>query len=122
LQSEREAQHFLNFKASVEEGDKTLDSKQHKSPYYSIHEDIDLLEKIQDIRDELNILKSLLEDQRDVWHQAFTKPLSTKSGILGGGYLQCRRPTEVLEEIAEMDKEAERVQKAVSNVSDFSHP
>lgn len=27
----------------------------------------------------------------------------------------------MLEEIAELDKEAERVQKAVSNVSDFSH-
>jgi hypothetical protein len=61
----------------------------------------------------------LLEDQRDVWNQAFKKPHGPKSEIFGGDYLQCRRPTEVLEQIAEMDKEAERVQKAVSNVSDF---
>jgi hypothetical protein len=61
----------------------------------------------------------LLEDQRDVWNQAFKKLHSTKSETFGGSYLQCRRPTEVLEEIAELDKEAERVQKAVSNVPDF---
>ena len=102
---------------SIEEGGGTLDPDQYKkSP---ILDDINLLVEIKDIRDELNILKSLLEDQRDVWKQAFKKLRGPQSETFGGGYLQCRRPTEVLEDIAEMDKDAERVQNAVSNVSGF---
>ncbi|KAL2783079.1 hypothetical protein BJX66DRAFT_345275 [Aspergillus keveii] len=74
----------------------------------------ELLKEVKDICDELNILKSLVEDQEVVWNQAMK--------ILGGDYSNSfgnDKPLEVKREIMGMIHEAEVVQKAIDTLLDL---
>lgn len=84
---------------------------------------------IKDILDELNILKSLIKDQKKVWHEAFsefrveTKSLAKdqKKGwhdalskyMMEKDYLNSREPGEILETLEEMITDATRVERSV---------
>jgi hypothetical protein len=75
-------------------------------------DEIELLQEVKDIRDELKILKCLAEDQKRVWDEAFSD--YHWDGTDGTNYIQSRRPSEAIDDILELDKEAERIQIAVS--------
>jgi hypothetical protein len=62
---------------------------------------------VKDIRDELNILKSLLRHQKTVWDDYFR--VSAKND-------RRRSPDYALEEIEEMDRSAKRIQDSVWNM------
>lgn len=116
LQEDGELNLFQNFK-------KTLDKD------YSINEEIGYLVLIKDILDELNILKSLIKDQKKVWYEAFSeytpeiKSLSKeeKRGLhdtfskytIEKDYLNSREPGEILEMLEEMITDATRVERSV---------
>lgn len=76
------------------------------SPYASISVAAHLLEEVKDIRDELNILKSLLRHQKTVWDDLFKK---------SGKKDQRKSPDNAIDEIEEMDKSAKRIQDSVNN-------
>ena len=76
------------------------------SPYASISVAAHLLEEVKDIRDELNILKSLLRHQKTVWDDLFR--VSAKND-------RRRSPDYAMEEIEEMDRSAKRIQDSVWN-------
>lgn len=65
-----------------------------------------LLYEIKDIREELNMLKSLTETQKKVWRQALRTSLSK--------YPHLQTPRQVALEIKEVAREAESTQDAVS--------
>lgn len=116
-QSEGEARLFRQFKDKVIQDDEGHNEtrkddieQSSDNPYFHIHEETGFIHEVKDIRDELNILKSLLEDQRGVWNQAFGESTNTTAK---SNYLQSRNPAEAIEEIVEMDEDAERVQNAV---------
>ncbi|KAI9869299.1 MAG: hypothetical protein M1813_000088 [Trichoglossum hirsutum] len=122
--SDAEAKLFLEFKDRVDDSDKnqlgspkSIDLEKSDNPYYAIGEEIEKLREIKDIRDELNILKSLLEDQKDVWKQAFWDP--AEKAYVGSKYMQSGGLAEAIETIAEMDKDAERVQNSINSLLDL---
>lgn len=78
------------------------------SPYASISVAAHLLEEVKDIRDELNILKSLLRHQKTVWDDLFK--VSAKND-------RRRSPDYAMEEIEEMDRSAKRIQDSVWHMS-----
>lgn len=80
------------------------------NPYYVISEEMGLLYKIRDIRDELQILKSLAEDQETVWQQAFSFIRPQNKHNLSKFYT----PTEVKKDLAEMLSEARKIEDYVS--------
>ncbi|KAL2847200.1 hypothetical protein BJY01DRAFT_212848 [Aspergillus pseudoustus] len=85
-----------------------------ENEYLNIAPEIGLLVEIKDICDELNILKSLVEDQEDVWRQA--------SEVLGNGdraTFTHSMPSELKGYIMGMIQDAEVVQKAVYTLLDL---
>ncbi|PWY83629.1 hypothetical protein BO70DRAFT_396055 [Aspergillus heteromorphus CBS 117.55] len=83
------------------------ESDQSKTPFHDITREIKLLREVKDIRDELYILKSLVEDQSEVWKQAF------KGGAAND------QPNYLKVEIVEMAKEAADVQRAIDVLLDL---
>lgn len=93
--------------------------------YHSISKATRLLEEVKDIRDELNILGFLLEQQNDVWEMlvdgSYLKRLSkvSTSNITGSrGIDRWGGTAYMIDEINEMDKVAERIQDSV-RISSF---
>ncbi|XHG03938.1 hypothetical protein AWENTII_007222 [Aspergillus wentii] len=87
------------------------------NPYHIISAETELLDEIKDIRDELNILRTLAEDQETVWKQAFkTERLDSQSGFK---YNHLCTPTEVRREIKEMALEADMVQNSINTLLDL---
>jgi hypothetical protein len=75
-----------------------------------------LLLEIKDICDELNILKSLVEDQERVWRQA--------SEVIGGSssaFKNCL-PSQVKRDITAMIQDAEVVQKSIHTLAKAGQP
>ena len=64
------------------------------------------MKNVKDIRDELNMLKAILSHQMRVWNQLHDTG-SKKDHFRGPAYY--------LNDIKEMDSQAERIQGAVSN-------
>jgi hypothetical protein len=73
-----------------------------------IREAITHLVSIKDILDELGILKSLVKDQKKVWHDAFSEYTIEEE------YMNSREPSEILEALDEMVADATRVERSVS--------
>ncbi|KFY97220.1 hypothetical protein V498_02182 [Pseudogymnoascus sp. VKM F-4517 (FW-2822)] len=102
---------------------------------YSIDKEIHYLVLIKDILDELNILKSLMKDQKKVWHDAFseyrtdTKSLARdqKKGwhdalseyTMEKDYLNSREPGEILETLEKMITDATRVERSINDLLDL---
>jgi hypothetical protein len=63
-----------------------------------------LLQEIKDTRDELNILKAVLMHQNKVWNEIHETESETA---------ELKGPAYMINEIEEMDKQAQRVQNAV---------
>jgi hypothetical protein len=113
---------FSKFKETLDE-DNSIDEE------YSIDKEIGYLVLIKDILDELNILKSLIKDQKKVWHDAFSeytmeiKSLAkdAKKGwhdafseyTMEKDYVNSREPGEILEMLEEMITDATRVERSV---------
>ena len=123
LQEDGELNLFQNFKETLDKPKETLDED------YSIDEEIGYLVSIKDILDELNILKSLIKDQKKVWHDAFSEytteikssAKNQKKGwhdafseyTMDKDYLNSREPGEILEMLEEMITDATRVERSV---------
>ncbi|KAE8449130.1 hypothetical protein EG329_008514 [Mollisiaceae sp. DMI_Dod_QoI] len=81
--------------------------EQVKENFHSIKDASALLKEIKDIRDELNMLKAVLTQQKSVWNELHD-PQTEKDNLRGPAY--------AINNIVEMDKQAERVQDAVLSV------
>lgn len=79
--------------------------QQVESNFQSIQKASELLKQIKDIRDELNMLKSVLIQQKSVWNELHD---------LQSGEHNLRGPAYAINNIDEMDAQAARVQSAVS--------
>ncbi|OBT66503.1 hypothetical protein VE03_03603 [Pseudogymnoascus sp. 23342-1-I1] len=102
---------------------------------YSIGKEIHYLVSIKDVLDELNILKSLIKDQKKVWHDAFSEyRMETKSlandqkkqwhdalskHMMAKDYLNSREPGEILETLEEMITDATRVERSINDLLDL---
>ncbi|KAI0411321.1 hypothetical protein F5X98DRAFT_56239 [Xylaria grammica] len=96
-----------------------LDSKAqgksaHSNPHHVISAEMTVLESIRDIRDELNILKSLAEDQEVVWKQAFASIYPEKESQFG-----LHTPAEVKRDLDAMLLEARNIEDYVTNLLDL---
>jgi len=76
----------------------------------SIRDAANLLKEIKDIRDELNILKAIVTHQKKVWTELHGNEPKVNS-LKGAAY--------IINEIEEMDKQATRIQNAVSSILDL---
>ncbi|OBT73169.1 hypothetical protein VF21_07933 [Pseudogymnoascus sp. 05NY08] len=119
---------FSKFKETLDE-DNSIDEE------YSIDEEIGYLVLIKDILDELNILKSLIKDQKKVWHDAFSEYTTeikslTKDPKKGWhdafseytmekDYVNSREPGEILEMLEEMITDATRVERSINDLLDL---
>ncbi|QSZ35438.1 hypothetical protein DSL72_008308 [Monilinia vaccinii-corymbosi] len=90
--------------------------------YKSISTATNLLLEVKDIRDELNILKYLLEQQKRVWERLLEMPADTDEASEGSD-LPHRKETErwkgpdlTIRDILEMDKLTQRIQESVNSV------
>lgn len=95
-----------------------------------IREAITHLVSIKDILDELGILKSLVKDQKKVWHDAFSNHTTDAKSLVKDEkkvwhdafseyaieeeYMNSREPSEILEALDEMVADATRVERSVS--------
>jgi hypothetical protein len=114
-----EADLFRKFQASLEDenkaeamakpGVKTTDLDE----YHNIATETDLLQEVKDICDELNILKTLAEDQEHVWRQASEALGDNKPTFSNNA------PTEVKKTITGMIHDAEVVQKSIDTLLDL---
>ncbi|KAI0196319.1 hypothetical protein EV127DRAFT_128538 [Xylaria flabelliformis] len=84
--------------------------QQVKSNFASIQKASELLKQIKDIRDELNMLKSVLIQQKSVWNELHD---------LQSGEHNLRGPAYAINSIDEMDAQAARVQSAVLSILDL---
>ncbi|RWA08658.1 hypothetical protein EKO27_g6434 [Xylaria grammica] len=96
-----------------------LDSKAqgksaHSNPHHVISAEMTVLESIRDIRDELNILKSLAEDQEVVWKQVFASTYPEKESQFG-----LHTPAEVKRDLDAMLLEARNIEDYVTNLLDL---
>ncbi|GAW19402.1 hypothetical protein ANO14919_088880 [Xylariales sp. No.14919] len=96
-----------------------LDSKAqgksvHSNPHHVISAEMTVLESIRDIRDELNILKSLAEDQEVVWKQAFASIYPEKESQFG-----LHTPAEVKRDLDAMLLEARNIEDYITNLLDL---
>ncbi|KAL4957033.1 hypothetical protein BDW69DRAFT_181044 [Aspergillus filifer] len=80
--------------------------KQGSDDWSSIFEAAKLLHEVKDIREELSILESLLKQQSSVWKAITNLNAGQSAGAKG--------PEDLLEEIKEMCKNTEIIQKSVS--------
>lgn len=88
-----------------------------KNPYHVIDDEAYLLREIKDIRDELNMLKTVFEGQKQVWQHAFkTEDLETFPGYQ---YNHPTNPSRLLDEIARIAEEASSVQDSVYPPPEF---
>ncbi|KAJ0420314.1 hypothetical protein BJY00DRAFT_313252 [Aspergillus carlsbadensis] len=117
-----EAELFKNFQTSFKKREAELNKSQSsevgdgkENEYLNIGAEMSLLVEIKDICDELNILKSLVEDQERVWRQA--------SDVIGNGngmstFRDCL-PSEVKRDIIGMIQDAEVIQKSIYTLVDL---
>ena len=79
------------------------------NPYHIIYQEAHLLDEIKDIRDEMNMLRTLVEAQDSVWKQAFILDNPSDSS----SWNNICTPRQVLQELEDMKVEAEMIQDAV---------
>ena len=79
------------------------------NPYHIIYQEAHLLDEIKDIRDEMNMLRTLVEAQDSVWKQAFILDNPSDSS----SWSNICTPRQVLQELEDMKVEAEMIQDAV---------
>lgn len=90
----------------------SVDSEEQKD-WKAIYNAALLLEEVKDIRDELNMIKTVLTQQKVVWEGLLgqegqvTQAMKSRMGTE-------RNLADILEEIIEMDKIAETIQTSVS--------
>ncbi|KAI1368999.1 hypothetical protein F5Y08DRAFT_353521 [Xylaria arbuscula] len=80
-----------------------------------ISSETELLDAIRDIRDELQMLKSLAEDQKVVWRQAFGPDHSR----MKSNGIEYRTPSDVMKELDEMLSESDRIENYVNTLLDL---
>jgi hypothetical protein len=109
----------------------TSGASEHLQAYESIHAASKLLREVKDIRDELGILRFLLQQQRMVWdrllpsHEQTTSeaPEASRRKMEGEKRkwpYESRDTTDYIEEVDEMEKTAKRIQDSVSVCSPHS--
>lgn len=84
-----------------------------KKEYDNILAETTLLREIKDISNELNILQSLAEDQKEVCDRLWGKEHERKAGFT------YETPSEIKAEIEEMIKDAETVRKSLDMLLDL---
>ncbi|KAJ8133086.1 hypothetical protein O1611_g544 [Lasiodiplodia mahajangana] len=84
--------------------------QQVKNNFLSIQKASELLKQIKDIRDELNMLKSILTQQKGVWNE-LRDTQSEEHNLRGPAY--------AINSVDEMDAQAARVQSAVLSTLDL---
>jgi hypothetical protein len=106
-------------------------TSEHLQAYESIHAASKLLREVKDVRDELGILRFLLQQQRIVWdrlppsHEQTTSEAPEASqrkteGEKGNGPYESRDITDYIDDVDEMEKTAKRIQDSVSVCSPHS--
>ncbi|KAI1752545.1 hypothetical protein F4782DRAFT_122758 [Xylaria castorea] len=96
----------LQVSGSQDAADLGVQAKQQvKSNFASIQKASELLKQIKDIRDELNMLKSVLTQQKSVWNELHDRQ---------AGEHNLRGPAYAINDIDEMDAQAARVQDVLS--------
>ncbi|KAB8236677.1 uncharacterized protein BDW43DRAFT_308355 [Aspergillus alliaceus] len=89
----------------------------HTLPKRDVGKEFRLLYEIKDIRDELNMLKTLAEAQETVWKQAFGARNSADGFEFE--YYHPHTPVDTKLEILEMTREAESTQDAINTLLDL---
>ncbi|KFY15670.1 hypothetical protein V492_01836 [Pseudogymnoascus sp. VKM F-4246] len=128
---------FENAIGDVEDGELNLfqNFEETLDEDYSIDEEIGYLVLIKDILDELNILKSLVKDQKKVWHEAFSQYTTGIKSLekdqkqvwhdafseytMDKDHLNSREPGEILEMLEEMITDATRVERSINDLLDL---
>ncbi|KAI1149342.1 hypothetical protein F4825DRAFT_60163 [Nemania diffusa] len=83
--------------------------------YHVISSETELLDAIRDIRDELHMLRSLAEDQEDVWQQAFaSQHLGNESQRF-----DFHTPTEIKKDLDAMLLEADKIESYINALLDL---
>jgi len=101
-----------------------------KNQFNLIDKEITHLVSVKDILDELNILRSLIKEQKRVWHDAFSEPTTETKALVKDQkkvwrdafseytikkeYMNSREPSDILETLEEMIMDATRVERSVS--------
>ncbi|KFY00766.1 hypothetical protein V490_01213 [Pseudogymnoascus sp. VKM F-3557] len=107
----------------------------HEDQFDLIREAITHLVSIKDILDELSILKSLVKDQKNVWHDAFLNHTTDAKSLVKDEkkvwrdsfseytiqeeYMNSREPSEILETLDEMIADATRVERSINDLLDL---
>ncbi|KAJ5213717.1 Mg2+ transporter protein CorA-like/Zinc transport protein ZntB [Penicillium cf. viridicatum] len=88
-----------------------------KTPYHVITTEARLLRESKRIDEELNMLKTVLEGQQQVWQQVFkTDDLNTFDGFQ---YDQATNPTQLLWKIQNISEEASAVRESINDLLDW---
>lgn len=109
-QADEEAELFLEFQENLRHRSENAKERNSDNRYHVISKETELLAAIRDIRDELQILKSLAQDQEVVWKQAF----SDDAGQFSGFSAPCT-PGDVKADLDEMLTETDKIDDYVSN-------
>jgi hypothetical protein len=114
LQAEKESELYDDFLKALDRdkrlnSSKTPDHNEDKrlDSYNNIEDEVRLLREIKDIRDELGILVTLVDEQKMVWKQFFQTD-SPKSSFLDDG-----SPESVREDLIKMISDANLVVESV---------
>ncbi|KAG4034424.1 hypothetical protein MFRU_003g03880 [Monilinia fructicola] len=97
-------------------------SEDEGKSYNAIGNAANLLHEVKDIRDELNILKYLLEQQTAVWERLLETPTDTDELHQRSGLPRFKEtgrwkgPGPAIKSVLEMDKLAQRIQDSVNSV------
>lgn len=107
LQAEREARKLQKQSLPWQEGD-----------YASVSGAAKLLLEVKDIRDELNILNSLLTQQKEVWEKLLGLSVNEDGSIIQNETFlreteKWKGPVFALKDFVEMDKNAQKIQDSV---------
>ena len=120
-------QLFDQFKKAIDQTNEKgknerISDREQDNPHHSITEETYLLREFKDIRDELNIIRSVLADQKDTLGELFEK--TPENGRLTEDFIKYCQALSGLEprikEIEKLDTDAIRTYEAVSLIEDFS--
>lgn len=114
MQADAEVKCFEAFKKEIHQSHKAYDENGTSDVHgINLQGEIDLLEQVKDIRDELNILKSICEDQKNLVQKLFS--LIAKDPVLN--YYHQRSDIQLrIERIEKMDMDARITYDAVRHL------
>ncbi|KAF7540573.1 hypothetical protein G7054_g1268 [Neopestalotiopsis clavispora] len=112
--ADAEAELFLEFQENLRHRSKSTTKRDSDNRYHVISKETELLAAIRDIRDELQILRSLAQDQEVVWKQAFSNDARQYSGLSAS----CT-PSDVKADLDEMLSETDKIDDYIKSLLDL---